>query len=120
MGHCHSSAQFGGTDEVRAAGRRARPAVAEPGVASARPAHGVLVRLLLTGLRVYQGYFSPLMPSACKFYPSCSHYAYEAIELYGPRRGARLALQRLLRCRPLAPGGFDPVPTAGDTQRPKL
>jgi len=76
--------------------------------------------LLLTGLRVYQGYFSPLMPSACKFYPSCSHYAYEAIELYGPRRGAWLALRRLLRCRPLAPSGFDPVPAAGHTQRPKL
>jgi len=74
-------------------------------------------------LRVYQGYLSLLMPSACKFYPSCSHYAYHAIELHGARRGAWLALRRLLRCRPFSSGGYDPVPTseldskgpAGDT-----
>lgn len=69
--------------------------------------------MLLAGLRAYQGYFSPLMPSGCKFYPSCSHYACEAIERHGVRCGAWLALRRLLRCRPFAPGGFDPVPELG-------
>ena len=71
---------------------------------------GFGVRLLLAGLRAYQGFLSPLMPSACKFYPSCSRYAYEAIARHGARRGAWLALRRLLRCRPFAPGGYDPVP----------
>ncbi len=56
------------------------------------------------------------MPSACKFYPPCSHYAYEAIELHGPRRGARLAVRRLLRCRPFVLGGLDPVPPADNVE----
>ena len=72
-----------------------------------------MTALLLAALRFYQGCLSPLMPSACKFYPSCSRYAYRAIEAHGPRRGAWLALRRLLRCRPFSPGGFDPVPHAG-------
>ena len=76
----------------------------------------MVMRLLLAGLRIYQSYLSPLMPLGCKFYPSCSHYAYEAIELHGPRRGMRLALRRLLRCRPFSPGGFDPVPPASDPE----
>ncbi len=75
-----------------------------------------MVGLLLAGLRVYQGYLSPLVSSGCKFYPSCSHYAYQAIELHGARRGAWLALRRLLRCRPFSPGGFDPVPQPGDPE----
>lgn len=68
---------------------------------------------MLFAVRVYQVYLSPLMPSACKFYPSCSHYACDAIRLHGARRGLWLALKRLLRCRPFSPGGFDPVPEAG-------
>jgi uncharacterized protein len=68
------------------------------------------VWLLLFGIRFYQGYLTPLMPSACKFYPSCSRYASEAIALHGARRGLRLALARLWRCRPFTRGGFDPVP----------
>ncbi len=79
-----------------------------------------MVRLLLASLRIYQGYLSPLMPLACKFYPSCSHYAHEAIELYGTRHGAWLALRRLLRCRPFSLGGFDPVPPAADPEGAKL
>jgi len=55
-------------------------------------------------------FFSSLLPSACKFHPSCSRYAYQAIALHGARRGAWLALKRLLRCRPFSPGGYDPVP----------
>jgi len=67
----------------------------------------------LAGLRFYQACLSPLMPYACKFYPSCSRYACQAIELHGARRGAWLALRRVLRCRPFSPGGFDPVPERG-------
>ena len=70
----------------------------------------IAARLLLAAVRVYQGTLSPLMPSACKFHPSCSRYAYEAVERWGARRGTWLALRRLLRCRPLSLGGYDPVP----------
>ena len=68
------------------------------------------MQALLLLVRVYQAYLSPLMPSACKFYPSCSRYAYEAVERHGARRGVWLAFKRLLRCRPFSPGGYDPVP----------
>jgi putative membrane protein insertion efficiency factor len=53
---------------------------------------------------------SPFFGGACKFHPSCSNYAYEAIARHGARRGVLLALKRLLRCRPFTKGGFDPVP----------
>jgi uncharacterized protein len=66
--------------------------------------------LLLMAIRFYQAVFAPVMPVGCKFYPSCSRYAAEAIELHGALRGARLALARLWRCRPFTQGGFDPVP----------
>ncbi len=68
--------------------------------------------LLLFGIRFYQAIFAHLMPVGCKFYPSCSRYAAEAIERHGAARGARLALARLWRCRPFTRGGFDPVPEA--------
>jgi hypothetical protein len=61
-------------------------------------------------IRFYQACLSPVMPSACRFQPSCSAYAYEAVEKWGARRGARLALGRLLRCRPWGNFGHDPVP----------
>lgn len=66
--------------------------------------------LLLLFLRFYQTFFSPFLGGACKFYPSCSRYAQEAIAVHGARRGAWLAMKRLGRCRPLTKGGFDPVP----------
>jgi hypothetical protein len=62
---------------------------------------------------VYQTFFSALMPSACKFYPSCSHYAADALRMHGARRGTWLALRRLARCHPFSPGGVDLVPTRG-------
>ncbi|HXW62900.1 MAG TPA: membrane protein insertion efficiency factor YidD [Candidatus Acidoferrales bacterium] len=61
-------------------------------------------------VRCYMIFFSPFFGGACKFQPSCSQYAYEAILLHGAWRGSVLALKRLLRCRPLTVGGFDPVP----------
>jgi putative membrane protein insertion efficiency factor len=69
-------------------------------------------RVLLMAVRIYQSFFSALMPSACKFYPSCSRYAAEALALHGARRGSWLALQRLSRCHPFTRGGVDLVPDA--------
>ena len=66
--------------------------------------------IALVLIKFYQACLSPLIPSACRFYPSCSVYAYEAVEKWGVWRGIRLALGRLLRCRPFGPYGIDPVP----------
>jgi hypothetical protein len=71
-------------------------------------------RALLIAVRVYQAFFSALMPSACKFYPSCSHYAAEALKIHGARRGSWLALRRVSRCHPFTRGGVDLVPDAAD------
>lgn len=67
-------------------------------------------------LRVYQYAISPLLPPACRFYPSCSEYAVQAIAAHGPAWGLWLGLRRLLRCHPWHPGGVDPVPA----ERPVL
>ncbi len=67
-------------------------------------------RVLLTLIRFYQGALSPALGARCRFEPSCSHYAYEAIGTHGAARGSWLALRRLARCRPGVPGGYDPVP----------
>ena len=71
-------------------------------------------RALLFLVRVYQAFFSALMPSACKFYPSCSHYAAEAVAIHGARRGSWLALRRIGRCHPFSRGGVDLVPGAAE------
>ena len=68
--------------------------------------------MLLFVVRVYQTFFSALMPSACKFYPSCSQYASDALRIHGARRGSWLALRRLSRCHPFTRGGVDLVPDA--------
>ncbi len=67
-------------------------------------------RLLIFLIKFYQHQVSPILPPTCKFQPSCSQYALEAIELHGVVRGTFLALLRILRCNPFAVGGFDPVP----------
>jgi putative membrane protein insertion efficiency factor len=61
-------------------------------------------------IRAYQAAVSPLLPRACRFYPSCSEYAAEALERHGALRGSWLAARRLVRCGPWHPGGCDPVP----------
>jgi putative membrane protein insertion efficiency factor len=66
--------------------------------------------LLLALLRAYKVVISPLLPPACRFYPSCSQYAAGAIEKHGAMRGGILAARRLARCHPFNPGGVDPVP----------
>jgi len=73
------------------------------------------MRTLLIGLiRGYQYLISPILGNHCRFYPSCSHYAAEAIQGRGPVQGSWLAFRRLLRCHPWHPGGFDPVPGTSD------
>ncbi len=65
---------------------------------------------LLALLAVYRKLISPVLPPACRYYPSCSQYAWDAVRIHGPVLGPWLALKRLLRCHPWAPGGPDPVP----------
>lgn len=67
-------------------------------------------KLLVVPLLLYQHVLSPVLPHRCRFYPSCSEYAKEAILRHGPIKGGWLALRRLLRCGPWHPGGYDPVP----------
>ncbi len=71
---------------------------------------------LLKSINFYQKAFSYRL-SPCRFYPSCSNYATEAIETFGPWRGLLLTLGRLLRCRPFGPSGYDPVPEIHDCQK---
>ena len=66
--------------------------------------------LLLAGVRGYQYLVSPMLGNNCRFYPSCSDYAREALERHGSLRGSWLAVRRLCRCQPFHPGGYDPVP----------
>jgi hypothetical protein len=69
-----------------------------------------MTRLLLVLIAGYRRFISPLLPRVCRFSPSCSTYASEAIERYGPWRGGGLAVRRIARCHPFHPGGTDPVP----------
>ncbi len=70
----------------------------------------MLARLLILLLKGYKRFISPLLGPRCRFVPSCSEYAMEAIGRFGPFRGGWLALRRIGRCHPLHPGGPDPVP----------
>ncbi len=69
-------------------------------------------RLVIAALRGYQLALSPMFPGSCRFVPSCSTYATEAVRRFGVLRGGWLTLRRLSRCRPLAAHGFDPIPDA--------
>jgi uncharacterized protein len=75
---------------------------------TARP--GVISRIMLRMIRFYQVAISPGLGANCRFYPSCSQYTSEAIAKYGPLKGSWLGTKRILRCHPLHPGGYDPVP----------
>lgn len=70
----------------------------------------MLARVMLAGIRFYQRGISPLTPASCRFQPTCSAYAREAIERYGAAKGSWLAMRRLARCQPFCRGGYDPVP----------
>lgn len=68
-------------------------------------------------LKGYKRFISPLLPPACRYYPTCSEYAMEAIARFGTRQGSWLALKRLCRCHPFHPGGYDPVPSVEEWQQ---
>jgi putative membrane protein insertion efficiency factor len=65
---------------------------------------------LIVLVRLYKRLVSPFLPPACRFYPTCSAYAEEALRRHGAVRGGVLAVRRLMRCHPMNPGGIDPVP----------
>ena len=67
-------------------------------------------KMLIKAIKFYQRKISPLFGPKCRFYPTCSEYAVEAIEIHGVLKGVILAVLRLVRCNPLFPGGYDPVP----------
>lgn len=75
----------------------------------------MLKRALIMLINVYKLTISPLLGPRCRFYPSCSLYAVQAIQTHGAARGCYLALKRLLRCHPWHAGGYDPVPETGNT-----
>ena len=70
----------------------------------------IVARLAILMVRGYQVTLSPLLPSACRYQPSCSTYMIEAVERHGALRGVWLGARRILRCHPFARGGYDPVP----------
>lgn len=75
---------------------------------------GAVAAVLIAPIRFYRRFLSPMSPPSCRFQPTCSQYAIEAIETHGPLRGLRLAMRRLARCHPFTwlggSSGFDPVP----------
>ena len=71
---------------------------------------GVVGWLLRAAIRAYQLLLAPVLPPSCRYYPSCSHYAAEAIGRHGPLHGSGLAIRRVLRCHPWGGSGYDPVP----------
>lgn len=73
--------------------------------------------ILIFFITLYKWTLSPLLGPCCRFHPSCSEYAREAIEEYGAARGLRLAVRRLLHCHPFHPGGYDPVPLDREEMR---
>ncbi|MDN0187798.1 membrane protein insertion efficiency factor YidD [Staphylococcus arlettae] len=76
-------------------------------------------KLFLGVIYLYQNFISPLTPPTCRFYPTCSAYTKEAIEVYGAFKGSWLGIKRILKCHPLHKGGFDPVPLKRKTKNIK-
>jgi hypothetical protein len=70
----------------------------------------IVARLVVLLIRGYQVTLSPLLPSACRYQPTCSRYALEAVERYGALKGTWMGAKRIARCHPFHPGGYDPVP----------
>lgn len=70
----------------------------------------LIVKLMVLPVRFYQCCISPMLPPACRYYPTCSNYAIEALRKHGPLKGSWLALKRILRCNPWGGSGYDPVP----------
>ncbi len=70
----------------------------------------IIVKILILPIRFYQRFISPMTPPACRYTPTCSQYAIEALHKHGPLKGLYLAIKRLLRCHPWGGSGYDPVP----------
>lgn len=84
--------------------------------AGGRPEAGLVARLLLLLIRAYRAALSSWLPSRCRFHPTCSAYAMQALRTHGALRGSWLAVRRVGRCHPFHPGGFDPVPGAPEPE----
>ena len=70
----------------------------------------LFITVLILPIRIYRYFISPLLPASCRYYPSCSSYAMEALSIHGPAKGSWLTLRRLARCHPFGGEGYDPVP----------
>jgi putative membrane protein insertion efficiency factor len=124
MGYCDSSTQHGGDHGIFSAGRRPGEAgstqIVMPSSSDSMKTRerswGAWISLAL--VQFYRTFLSHFFGGACKFYPSCSKYAQDAIARHGARRGIMLALKRLGRCRPFTKGGFDPVPDVYERKTP--
>ena len=77
-------------------------------------------KILMGIIRFYQKAISPLFPPTCRFYPTCSQYAFEAISVHGALKGSYLAIRRILKCHPFHKGGIDPVPPKKEIGSPGL
>jgi putative membrane protein insertion efficiency factor len=86
----------------------------------AQQGRGVVTRLLMGIVTGYRRLISPLLPPRCRFEPSCSAYALEALQVHGAARGLWLAMARIARCHPFHPGGYDPVPPRDGSGKPSL
>jgi len=68
-----------------------------------------VTKVIIFFIKIYKRFISPILPNSCRFYPSCSQYATDAVEKYGAVKGVLIASSRILRCNPFNKGGFDPV-----------
>lgn len=80
----------------------------------------MIKKLFIAIIQFYRKYISPAKPPSCRFHPTCSSYGLEAIERFGALKGGYLTIKRLLKCHPLHPGGFDPVPLKKEESSEKL
>ena len=114
LGHCCESAPGRGTSPFQDAGKRTDALVSAGssacGSAAWRRSQAFMKTAVLGLIRFYQSSLSPAIPSSCRFYPTCSTYAYESVSTWGVKHGLWLALRRVLRCRPFGGYGCDPVP----------
>ena len=78
--------------------------------------HPMIKQFFLLLIRGYQQLISPLFPPVCRFQPTCSQYALEAVDRFGVVKGSWLAMRRITKCHPFHPGGYDPVPPVSDQQ----
>ena len=70
----------------------------------------IIQKFLLGLIKIYQNFISPLGRGVCRFQPTCSEYAYQAVEKFGPLKGLSLSSKRILKCHPLGESGYDPIP----------